>query len=93
MIEQRINFLQDEIEKVKFVGLQRSLERIKNFLVKNDVEIIDYTNQKFNDGINADIVSIDDGAHGPESIISKTVEPTILCRGRIVKKAKIIITK
>ncbi len=58
---------------------------------KYDIEIRDYTNQKFNEGLNLDILSVEKDPAIAEPMVKETVEPTILCKGQVVKKAKIIL--
>lgn len=74
-----------ENQKKKFIN---SVEKMKRYLEKYDITIIDYTGQKFNDGLNLDILS---GKINNESVIQETIEPTIMYRGQVIKKAKIIL--
>jgi molecular chaperone GrpE (heat shock protein) len=60
-------------------------------LEKYDIEIVDYTNQKFNDGLNLDVLSVEKEPTISESIVKETVEPTVMYRGQVIKKAKIIV--
>ncbi|KKP92969.1 MAG: hypothetical protein UR98_C0014G0013 [Parcubacteria group bacterium GW2011_GWA1_36_12] len=90
-MEQRLLKVSGEITEVHRKGLENSIQRLKRYLEKFDVEVQDYTVQKYNDGLNFDILARekDDSLEYP--IIKETVEPTITCRGRIVKKAKVIL--
>ncbi len=72
-------------------GLQISIEKLKRYVGKYDIEILDYTNQKFNDGLNLDILSVEKDPSLPSSIVKETIEPTILVKGQVVRKAKIIL--
>ena len=54
-------------------------------------ELLDYTNQKFNDGLNLDILSVEKDPSLPAPIVKETIEPTILVKGQVVRKAKIIL--
>lgn len=72
-------------------GLQISIEKLKRYVGKYDIEILDYTNQKFNDGLNLDILSVEKDPSLPAPIIKETIEPTILVKGQVVRKAKIIL--
>ncbi len=58
---------------------------------KNDIEIVDHTNQKFNEGINLDILAVEKSSDILESIIKETKEPTILHKNQVVHKGKVII--
>lgn len=72
-------------------GIKNSIKRLERFLEKHDIEIKDYTNQKFNEGLNLDVLEIEKDPAIKEPIIKKTVEPTILCKGQVVKRAKVVL--
>jgi molecular chaperone GrpE (heat shock protein) len=72
-------------------GLQISIEKLKRYVGKYDIEILDYTNQKFNDGLNLDILSVEKDSTLPAPVVKETIEPTILVKGQVVRKAKIIL--
>lgn len=72
-------------------GLQISIEKLKRYVGKYDIEILDYTNQKFNDGLNLDILSVEKDSSLSSPIVKETIEPTILVKGQVVRKAKIIL--
>jgi hypothetical protein len=64
---------------------------LKKYISNYDVEIVDYTNQKFNDGLNLDVLSVEKDPAVASPTVKETVEPTILVKGQVVKKAKIIL--
>ncbi|MBP7804673.1 MAG: hypothetical protein KA052_00425 [Candidatus Pacebacteria bacterium] len=72
-------------------GLNNSIERLKRYIEKYDIEIVDYTNQKFNDGWNLEILSVEKDPSIPHPIVKKTIEPTIICKGQVARRAKIIL--
>lgn len=72
-------------------GLENSMLKLKKYISNYDVEIIDYTNQKFNDGLNLDVLSVEKDPAITTSTVKETVEPTIMVKGQVVKKAKIIL--
>ncbi len=90
-IEQRLAKTSDKISDVHKKGLDNSVQRLKRYLQKFDVEIQDHTGQKYNDGFNFDILSREQDSSLEYPIIKETIEPTISYRGRIVKKAKVIL--
>lgn len=90
-IEQRLIKITDKIPEAHKKGLDNSVQRLKRYLQKFDVEIEDYTGKKYNDGYNFDVLSREVDSSLEYPIIKETVEPTIICRGRIVKKAKVIL--
>lgn len=90
-IEHRINRALTILEEDKQCGLKNSIKRLKKYLEKCDVETRDYTNQKFNDGLNLNILSIVKDSAQNHPIVKETIEPTIMFKGQVVHKAKIIL--
>jgi len=90
-VEQRLTKISDVIPEIHKKGLDNSILRFKKYLQKYDVEVQDYTGQKYNDGLNFDILSREQDPELEFPIIKETIEPTIICRGKIVKKAKVIL--
>lgn len=90
-IEQRLAKLQINLPENQKKGLENSVQKLKRYFEKYDIEVIDYTNQKFNDGLNLDVLSVEKDPTVMEPIIKETVEPTIMYRGQVVRKAKIIV--
>jgi hypothetical protein len=64
---------------------------MKRFLDKNDIDVIDYTNKKYNEGLNLDVLAVEKDSNLKEAIIKETHEPAITLKGKIVKKAKVIL--
>lgn len=90
-IEQRLAKVSDNIPETHRRGMENSVQRLRRYLEKFDVETQDYTGQKYNDGLNVDILHEENDPAAIQSIVKETVEPTIVCRGRVVKKAKVIL--
>lgn len=90
-IEQRMVKLQTNLPENQKKALENSIQKLKRYFEKYDIEVIDYTNQKFNDGLNLDVLSVEKDPAVTEPIIKETVEPTIMYRGQVVRKAKIIV--
>jgi len=90
-IEQRIIKIQNILPENQKKGIENSTKKLKRYFEKYDIEIIDYTNQKFNDGLNLDVLSFERKPNVTEPIIKETIEPTIMYRGQVVRKAKIIV--
>lgn len=72
-------------------GFDSSLQKFGKFLDRYDVKIIDHTGEKYNEGMNVDVLSYekDPGVRFP--IIKETIEPSVTCKGHIIKKGKIIV--
>ena len=69
--------------------LKSNLSKLESFLNDFGVQIIDYTNQKYNDGMNVDIIdTVKTDISEPS--IKETIEPSITINGTLVKKARVI---
>lgn len=90
-ISKRIKKAEKTMDHDQVVFIQNSLAKFQKFLSNNDLEIKEYTDQKYNPGVNLEILSMQKTADIPESIIGETVEPAILHKGQVVRKAKVII--
>ena len=90
-IEQRIAKSASSLPENQLKGLENSIQKMKRYLEKYDIEIMDYKNQKYNEGLNLDILSVEKDPTLPEPMIKETVEPTIMLKGQVVRKAKIIL--
>ncbi len=90
-IEQRIGKTIATIPEGQAKGLENSIQKLKRYLEKYDLEIIDYKNQKFNEGLNLDVLSVEKDPSINESLIKETIEPTIMLKGQVVRKAKVIV--
>ncbi|MBM3281561.1 MAG: nucleotide exchange factor GrpE [Candidatus Harrisonbacteria bacterium] len=90
-IEQRITKSASSLPENQLKGLENSIQKLRRYLEKYDIEIVDYKNHKYNDGLNLDILSVEKDPTLPESIVKETVEPTIMLKGQVVRKAKIIL--
>lgn len=73
-------------------SLTFSLDRINKHIAKFDIEIKDYTNEKYYEGLNVDVISVEKHDHtSKESIIKDTIDPGVTVKGLLVKKAKVIV--
>ena len=61
------------------------------FIKAGTNEVIDYTGQVYNEGMNLDILSTEKDPDLKQSIISETHEPAVTHKGILVRKAKVII--
>ena len=90
-MEQRITKSASGLPENQLKGLENSIQKLKRYLEKYDIEIVDYKNQKYNEGLNLDILSVEKDPTLPESMIKETIEPTVMLKGQVVRKAKIIL--
>jgi molecular chaperone GrpE (heat shock protein) len=90
-IEQRISKSASSLPENQLKGLENSIQKLRRYLEKYDVEIVDYKNQKYNDGLNLEILGVEKDPSISEPIIKEVKEPTIMLRGQVIRKAKIIL--
>lgn len=90
-MEQRIMKSASTLPENYKKGVDSSIQKLQRYLKKYDIEIVDYNNMKYNEGLNLDILSIEKDPTLSESIVKETIEPTIICKGQVVRKAKIIL--
>lgn len=90
-IEQRISKIIAVIPESQVKGLENSIQKLKRYLEKYDVEILDYKDQKFNEGLNLDVLSVEKDPSIQEPKIKETIEPTIMLKGQVIRKAKVIL--
>ncbi len=90
-MEQRIAKSSLNLPENQRKGLEISMQKLKRYINRYDIEFIDYTNQKYNDGLNLDVLSVEKDSSVHESTVKETIEPTIMCKGQVVRKAKIIL--
>jgi hypothetical protein len=90
-LERKVTKLKEHFPDYQSLPLENSISRMKRVLQKHAIEIIDYTNQKYNEGLNVEILSVEKNEAILEPIVKETVEPAILHKGKILKKAKIIV--
>jgi len=92
-MESRLNKVLPKLNDDIKESINNSFKKLKRYLEKNDIEIIDYTNQKFNEGLNLDIIAVENDSNIQFPIIKETKEPTIIYKGEVVRKGKIILVK
>lgn len=90
-IEQRVAKAESVLSENLRKGMDNSILKMRRYLGKYDVEIIDYAGQKYNDGLNLEILSVEKDSSVSERMIKETVEPAITCRGRVIKKSKVVL--
>lgn len=91
--------IQNKFEKInleesisgKTRAITSNINKILNLLNDKDIEIIDFTNKKFNEGLNVDILSYEKNNEILEPYIKETVVPAVIYKGSIIQKAKVIV--
>lgn len=89
-LEKKINKI--KLPKDNAQSIDNSIGKIKAFLARNKIEIADFTGSSYNDGLNVDVLSVSDEKKD-KPFISDTIEPMIKLNGKIIKRAKVIVTK
>lgn len=92
-MEQRLIEVSGSLTEVQKQKLDNCVQKIKKYLEKNDIAIKDYTNEKYNEGLTLDILHEEKDPSVKEATIKETVEPSILHKGSIIKRAKIILVR
>ena len=92
-LEKRLQKIGTNLPETQIKAFENSLQRLKRVLSKLDIETIDYSNQKYNEGMNLDIITIEKDNSIPYTMIREMVEPTVLSKGKIIKKGKVIIVE
>lgn len=88
---QRINNTASGIQENHKKGFENSMAKLNRCLEKFDLQIVDYTGQKFNAGLTVDVLSTEKDSSVTEAVVKATMEPTILFKNQVVKKAKVIV--
>jgi len=87
----RIAKVGPNLPEVQKKGLDTSIQKLTAYLDRYEIEVIDYTGKKYNDGLNLDVLSVEKDPSIEVPFVRETVEPTIICKGQVVRKAKIIL--
>lgn len=90
-INSRINKVLTGLSEIQRRGLESSIQKLLKYLDRFDMKIIDHTDEKYNEGMNVDVLSFEKDPKIRFPIIKETIEPTIICKGHVIKKGKIIV--
>lgn len=90
-LEKRLQKTTESLSDDQNKAFNNSISKLQRILEKNDIAITDYTDKKYNEGMNLDILSIEKDPDIPHSIIKETHEPAVLHKGQLIKKAKVVV--
>ncbi len=91
-LNKKINGIIKKLTEKEKLSLSFTLDRIKKYLDRSDIEIKDYTNEKYYEGLNVNVISVEKHKQSSkDSSIKDTIEPAVMIKGLLVKKAKVII--
>lgn len=90
-LEKRLTKAKSDLSEDQNKAFENSISKLKRFLDKNDITYTDYTDQKYNEGLNLDVLNIEKDNSVTESIIKETHEPAVFHKGQLIKKAKVVV--
>ena len=90
-IEKKLEKASQDFSDDQKTSLQNSLMKLRRHLERNDIEVRDYTDQKYNEGMNLEILSSEKHPNLTHSIVGITDTPAIMHKGQIIKRAKVVI--
>ncbi len=90
-LNNRISKIGNGLSDIQKRGIESSLQKFTKFLDNYSVKIIDSVGEKYNEGMNLDVLSFEKDPNLKMPLIKETVEPSITCKGQIIKKGKIIV--
>ncbi len=92
-IEKRFAKAKENLSDDQNKAFENSTNKLNRFLQKNDITYVDYTDQKYNEGLNLDVLDIEKDENAVESIIKDTHEPAVFHMGKLIKKAKVVVSE
>jgi hypothetical protein len=90
-LEQRLNRILPGLPEEQRENVSNSMQKLKRYLDKNSIEVLDHTNQKYGDSQNLEILAVEQDSSITDPIIKETKEPTILYKGQVVHIGKVIL--
>ena len=90
-LKKRLEKVESSISDDQIKALQNSYAKLLRYLERNDIGITDYSNQKYNEGMNLDVLAVEKDSTIKQSIIKETHEPAITLKGQLIRKAKVIL--
>ena len=90
-MERRLNKAIANLPEDQKEMLNNSMQKMKRYLDKKDIEILDHTDQKYDEGQNLEILAVEKDSKAGEPMIKETKEPTILYKGQVIHIGKVII--
>ena len=90
-LEKRIDKAKENIDN----SIVDQFQRIKDVLVKQEIEICDYTDADYNDGMSVKVLHVEEVNDLPlgKMKIIETVKPSIYCKGQVISHGEVIVGK
>ena len=92
-MEQRLNKVAASIGEQDRIFLKHSIQKLKRYLDKNHIEVVDHANQEYNDGVNVNVLLFEESSDITKPTITETKEPTVLCKNQVVHKGLVIVSR
>lgn len=90
-LEKRLKKVSGDLSDDQNKAFENSITKLRKFLDKNDMSFMEYTGHKYNEGLNVDVLSIEKSEDSTDSIIKDTHEPAIFHKGKLIKKARVVV--
>jgi hypothetical protein len=91
-LKKRVNKIQISLGSDEAKAINNSIDKMELFLNKKNIKVLDYTNVPYNEGLNVDVLSIEKGSNA-KPLISETIEPSVTQDGKVIKRAKVIVSQ
>jgi hypothetical protein len=97
-LRNRILKISPNLNKENINSLNYYIEKLKKYLDKKNIEVREYDNLKYNEGLNLDVLllessSIDIECEVDNIFIKETIEPAVFINGQLMRKAKVILIR
>lgn len=85
----------DLIDRVQSASVRRIARQIRAGLAEVDVEIIDYSGRPYDPGMVPEVLDIQfiTGVEEVGDTVTETIEPTLLWRGQVLRRGKIVVER
>jgi len=90
-LKKRLEKAEAKMSEDQAKALQNSYSKLLRYLDKNDIGITDYSDQKYNEGMNLDVLAVEKDKSLKQPIIKETHEPAVTLKGKLIRKAKVIL--
>ena len=97
-LEKRFEKVKDDItkgEKSGITSISDQVQRIKDVLKKQEVEICEHTGTAYNDGLSLKVLHIEeiDGLPEGKMQIIETIKPSVYLKGKVIFLGEVIVGK
>jgi hypothetical protein len=90
-LKKRLEKAEAKMTEDQAKALQNSYSKLLRYLDKNDIGITDYSDQKYNEGMNLDVLAVEKDKSLKQPVIKETHEPAVTLKGKLIRKAKVIL--